>query len=552
LRLSGGLALAVGFLILSGTVRADRPLPLPDKAKKAEASRDWLEACRCYDELLRKKPKNAELREAYARCLRQLQLVSRHNDSSYRQTVGKLKYEDALTTYDQVVKYLHYAHAERERVELSALVKQGLTEVHLALNDPVFKRHYLKNVQSSAITTFANRVKSWPVDKVSGFSDAKALVRKVIVQAGDDGLPTDGPLASALVMEFAAGACNGVDEHSCFLTPTHLTLMQSASRSRPACVGIVAKEDAGAKGGFRVGYVIPKSPAAQIDPQIQEGDWILEVNNEDVEGLTLDEVTKRLQPKANTTIDVKLARAGDKQDQRTVKLTSSVNNIPSVHGELMGLPDGQGYATYLRINYFAEDTPRELTAEIERLKGAPSKGIILDLRGNPGGVLPASISVAEMFLSGGVVSISQSPVPEHNRPAKVESPGPHAAPLLVVLVDAETASAAEVLVAALKEGRREGRTLVMGQTTYGKGSVQRLITLKHAPLDKTAGIRLTVAKLFSPSNLAINGKGITPDETLALDVNALEAAKKWLAGIPEMMMEMPAMRPEGPKDDVMS
>src|SRR5262249_49076876 len=155
--------------------------------------------------------------------------------------------------------------------------------------------------------------------------------------------------------------------------------------------------------------------------------------------------------------------------------------------------DGIGY---LRINYFHEETLREVkTALREMSMQAPIRALVLDLRGNPGGVFFSAVQVAELFLSGGVISVAQSTHPDFNRTFEAKTPGPVDLPL-AVLVDGETASAAEVLAAALKDSR-PNQTWLMGQPTFGKGSVQCMIELKKAPLgdkDKLAGIRLTVAK----------------------------------------------------------
>jgi len=125
---------------------------------------------------------------------------------------------------------------------------------------------------------------------------------------------------------------------------------------------------------------------------------------------------------------------------------------------------------------------------------------------------------------------------------------------LVVLVDSDTASAAEVLAAALKETRNTAPTRLMGQTTYGKGSIQCLIELKRAPLDKTAAIRLTVAKLFSPSNVPISGKGIKPDDVLTAKDKPIEMAQAHLRGLLEgaemMLAKNMRMREDGQEPSV--
>ena len=146
---------------------------------------------------------------------------------------------------------------------------------------------------------------------------------------------------------------------------------------------------------------------------------------------------------------------------------------------------------------------------LAHLQTAGVRGLILDLRGNPGGLFDAAVQVSELFIGSGVVVYSQSQLKKYNRPFPDPRPRPDIAnPLLLpvaVLVDGETASSAEVLAGALKEQYRSAR--LFGQTTYGKGSIQSVIPLRKSP----GGIRITVAHLFSPSRQPYTGRGIVPD-----------------------------------------
>jgi carboxyl-terminal processing protease len=204
--------------------------------------------------------------------------------------------------------------------------------------------------------------------------------------------------------------------------------------------------------------------------------------------------------------------------------------VPSVDYKVVYLDDAVATAVgYLRISHFQESTLQEVKEALAAMQSStdPIKGLVLDLRGNPGGLFKAGVSVAELFLTDGVVVVSQSPSKEYNRPYKVEAPGGVPLPL-VVLVDGDTASAAEVLAGALA-GRRAPTRLV-GQSTFGKGSIQCVIAVDRPPFDKMpAGIRITVAKLFSPTGQPYTGRGVVPQ--LVIDVegeNGLKAAKEQL------------------------
>ncbi|HZY89711.1 MAG TPA: S41 family peptidase, partial [Gemmataceae bacterium] len=167
---------------------------------------------------------------------------------------------------------------------------------------------------------------------------------------------------------------------------------------------------------------------------------------------------------------------------------------------------------------------------------------VLDLRGNPGGLFKSAVEVAELFLHDGVIAVTHSPFPDYNQAHRARSMHPLQLPM-VVLIDGDTASAAEVVAGALKDQRRA--TLLLGQTTYGKGTIQCLVALNKVPLDRMpAGIRITVARFCSPTDQPVNGRGVAPDVVSALEGKALlEQAQAALLGLlnPMPMPPMPPM-----------
>ncbi len=197
-------------------------------------------------------------------------------------------------------------------------------------------------------------------------------------------------------------------------------------------------------------------------------------------------------------VDIECQRDGRKDAVQEIQRQPVY--LPSVMEPLvLNVTTGDGDASvgYIQINHFQDSTVQDVKEALARLQTDGVQGLILDLRGNPGGTFKAGVQVAELFLDEGVIVYSESPLAEFNRPFKVESRNPVQLPV-VVLVDRDTASAAEVVAGALKE-HRPGNTLIVGQTTFGKGSIQGVIPLDKPPLDKApGGIRITIAKLFSP------------------------------------------------------
>jgi len=530
------------------------------KAAEFERRGAWLEACRSYEDILRRDRMNSFAREGYQRCLRRLHIVIRHNDPLYRQVVARLSSSQALDTYEQVLTVVSVGYPDRGRTSLATLFQQGLQELQLALEDNLFRQTYLPGVKLAAINAYKNRLASWAIPALNSREDVRKEVRVVINSAVKDKVPYRLNFSKAVALEFAAGACNALDEYSAFISPGSMAMIQAALRGKVAGVGVelgIGKEKANHV--LQITRVYPKSPA--YDAGLQRGDRVIRINGVRVEDWLAEAAAERLRGDAGTSVDIEVvpndptigASPDLSRGSRTVKLTRRAIVIPSIESEHTVLPDGT-LAGYVRINHFQDSTLQEVKDAVAGLSASPSlgdpiKGLILDLRGNPGGLFHSAVAVAELFLHDGIIVIGQSPFKEFNQPFKVEVSGPSALLTLpmVILIDGETASAAEVLAGSLK-GSRSGRapTLVMGQTSYGKGSVQCIIPLDKAPLEKLTGIRLTVARLLSPTGQPYTGRGITPDVVTPLEDNALlqEARKRLLELIVPPMPTRPAVAAE--------
>ena len=509
------------------------------QARDAEKRGAWLEACRCYDELLRKDRNNVAFREAYQRCLRRLHVVARHNDLLYPMILKKLTASQALDAYEQVLALLAAAYPDRAKTNLTLLFQQGLQELQLALEVPIFRRQYLEGVKPGALKAFKERLAAWPVRKITRRSEARDQVRAVLAVAPKAGIALKPLIASAFALEFAAGACNALDEYSSFLTPGNLLLAQSALHGKMVGVGM---EIGLVDEKLLITRVYHKGPA--FEAGLSKNDRILRIAGQPVEKLPVETAAERLRGAPGSSVEVEVIEGNMTKRFRLVRRAVLV---PSVEYDTLLLPESITIG-YLRISYFADSTLQEVREVIAGLTPS-TKGIILDLRGNPGGLFKAAVSVAELFLTDGIIVIGQSPFTEYNRSFKVETSGPMQAQLpLVVLIDGETASAAEVLAGALKECRPGNiPTVVIGQTSYGKGSIQCVIPMEKTAFLRSPGIRLTVAKLFSPSNQPYTGRGVVPHEVSTLEGDALllEARKKLLDLItpkpPEMLPPRPPM-----------
>jgi carboxyl-terminal processing protease len=544
------------LLLLVPAARAEAPADLAalrQNALRCERDGRWQDACRWYDEILRKDRASADARRGYQRCLRRLQLARRHADQGYRDSLGRLDVKQALDVYEQVLNAVATHYIDRRKTTYSALFRHGLQELRFALEDKAFLAAYLPGVPADApaLKAFQARLANWPAVKLADSDEAREQVLAVVAAAREEGLRPGRDLVKAVGLEFAAGACNALDEYTMFLTPGRYGDAQAELSGRLVSVGVEVV--ANAEGQLEISRVYPRSPAHEAG--LQKHDRLLEVNGKNVQRDNADDVADRLRGKPGEPVRLTVLPADRMaMGPRTVTLARRPVMVPSVEYGLdtVAGPGGEPVPVgVIRIGSFQETTPQEVREAIAVLRTgtmtAPGmRGLVLDLRGNPGGLFKSAVEVAELFLHAGVIAVTHSHFPDYNQPYRARSMHPLELPV-VVLIDADTASAAEVVAGALKELRR---ATLIGQTTFGKGTIQCLVALNKVPLDKMpAGIRITVARFCSPSDQPVNGRGVTPDVVSGLEGKALlEQAEAHLLGLifpmaPNPMTPMPMPMP---------
>ena len=291
------------------------------------------------------------------------------------------------------------------------------------------------------------------------------------------------------------GMVSSLDPYSAYLDGDEYDDIKISSSGQYSGVGIeVSMED----GQVVVVAPLDGSPAAAAG--IRSGDVIATIDGVPVNTTALADTIGRMRGKEDTLVKIGILREGSTEPLQ-ITLKRSRVKLHSVSSEL---PQA-GYG-YVRIAQFSETTGEELNAALKTLRtknGAPLKGLVLDLRNNPGGVLEAAVAVADAFLDSGVIVSAKGRTAESKFEMSA-TPGDdlNGAPL-VVLVNGGSASAAEIVAGALKDHHR---ATLMGRTTFGKGSVQTVM-----PLGRDRAIKLTTSLYYTPSGVSINHRGITPD-----------------------------------------
>ena len=303
------------------------------------------------------------------------------------------------------------------------------------------------------------------------------------------------------------GMVGALDPHSAFLDPEEYDEIRISTTGAYSGVGIeVTMQD----GAVRVVAPIDGTPAAHAG--IEAGDTIVSIDDVPVDTAALDDAINRMRGKAGTSVKVSVTR---EPGPRTLDFVLERSNVQvhSVKKEL--LEPGFGY---VRITHFSETTPNDLTKAIADLKAqSPQgklKGLVLDLRNNPGGVLEAAVSVSDAFLNDGAI-VSASGRAVESRFEMDATPGDLLdGGALAVLVNGGSASASEIVAGALKD---HGRAMLIGRTTFGKGSVQTVM-----PLSDGRAIKLTTSRYYTPSGASIHEKGIDPDIVVDRDQDPVE------------------------------
>jgi carboxyl-terminal processing protease len=325
-----------------------------------------------------------------------------------------------------------------------------------------------------------------PAEYVELLSHVLRRVRNEYVDDIDD----DVLLANAI-----RGMLSELDPHSRYLDADEYEGIRISTTGNYFGVGLdVSLED----GKLTVVSPIDGAPAAEAG--ILPGDILIAVDEIPTDGLDVQAAVKRMRGKAGTLVTLDVVREGAEQPLRFA-LTRAAVQVQTVRGELL---DGR-YA-YVRLSGFSDSTARELDRVVDRLKeeaGGLLRGLVLDLRNNPGGVLDAAVQVADRFVDGGVAVPTPGRRPESRLEHHARTGDSLEGVPVAVLVNAGTASASEIVAGALKD---HGRGEIIGVQTYGKGSVQTVM-----PLAQGSAIKITTSRYVTPNGIEINGTGIEPN-----------------------------------------
>ena len=289
------------------------------------------------------------------------------------------------------------------------------------------------------------------------------------------------------------GLLQSLDPYSAYMSPEIFSEMQTETSGEFGGLGIEVSMESGV---VKVISPIDDTPASRAG--IKAGDYIVKINDVQVQGKSLSEAVDLMRGPVGSGIELTIRRRGERK-ALIFNVVREIIQIQSVKADILEKSIG-----YLRLTSFNENSGKQIEREIKKLeKNKDVKSYILDLRNNPGGLLSQAIKISDFFLDNGEIVSTKSRKPSENRKWFAKKGDLTNGKVLIVLINYGSASASEIVAGALKDHKR---AILLGENSYGKGSVQSIIPLKN-----DGAIRLTVAKYYLPSGKSISEVGVSPD-----------------------------------------
>ncbi len=464
-------------------------LSVLDQGLQLEEQRRWGEALTHYEEAARRYPGHEQLAQRMVLARLHFDLSRRYVDSSYLNSLRSLSEQQALDLYGELVAKIQSHYVQQPNWD--ALLSRGTDSLRIALYDPTFAKAHHFEGHADQIDPLLQYIDSILDQRhVQDFSQSQELVRWIgRLVSRRLALPSN-----AVILEYACGATSALDAYSTFLTSDQLDEVYSQIEGNFVGLGIELKAEADA---LLIANVIPNGPAQRAG--MRAGERIVAVNGTTTKEVSTDYAADLLKGEQGTYVEVTLKSASG--DIRQLRVRRERVEVPSV--EDVRILDADAGVAYFRISSFQKTTSRDVDAALWKLHREGMQSLVIDVRGNPGGLLNESVEVADRFVMEGTIVATHGRSARENYDYKAHRVGTWRVPL-VVLIDGDSASASEIFAGAIHDHHRG---TVVGDRSYGKGSVQGIFPLRTSK----GGVRLTTAKFFSPSGHAISQGGVEPD-----------------------------------------
>lgn len=465
---------------------------LLDEGVALEQQRRWGEALLHYEDALRTHPGQQALSQRLAAARIHFDLARRYADASFRDAIARTSQARALELYGELLATIEANYVDPPN--WPRILEQGAAHVDIALREKEFRQRNLAGVSDRRIAHFRRyQMTALKPAAVRSRTEALEAVQRTAEYAsqvlGVDNVP--------ILMEYVCGATTGLDPYSGFLTRGQLDDVYAQIEGNFVGLGVEIRGDAGA---LLVVNRIEGSPAARAG--LKKGERIVAIDDTRVDSLSPDAAADLLKGEEGTSVRLVVRDAEDRD--RAVLVRRERIDVPSV--EQVRIEDAASGIGYLKISSFQKTTLRDLDKALWDLHRQGMRSLIIDLRGNPGGLLTSSVEIADRFVTDGTIVATRGRIAREDFDYRAHVAGTWRVPL-VVLIDRDSASASEILAGAIHDLKRG---TIVGERSYGKGSVQGIFPLTTAK----AGVRLTTAKFYSPAGVAISHRGVSPDVTI--------------------------------------
>ncbi len=485
---SASLLVLAAWLICGAAAFGQAHDDLAAKTNLLAGERRWADVVSICEPAARKGTLAPELQQRYDLAKIHCDLAKRHAEHAFRAQLAKLSEADARRVYGEVLSRIASHHFESPNYQ--RLVARGSLAMDVAIDDPLFVSLHAPHATPDRKMLYREQVTHLLGGRtITSQTDAEALAAWV----GRIAHSTLGIAPSVALMEMTAAAMGGLDEYSAFLTTGQLDDLYAQIEGNFVGLGVELKA---APDGLLVVHVITGSPAERAG--IRAGDHLVGIGGRSIGGMHVDEAAQLLQGPAGSLVTLAVLRAPS--PARAVSVRREHVEVPSVEDVKM-LDPAAGVAL-LKISSFQKATAADVESALRRLDAAGMRSLVIDLRGNPGGLLSAAVDVADLFLERGLVVATRGRSPEEDFNYTANRPGTWRMPLVVV-IDGESASSSEIFAGAIRD---HGRGTIVGTRSYGKGSIQGIFPLDVAGV----GMRLTTAKFFSPNGHPYSGVGVEP------------------------------------------
>ncbi|MDC0996120.1 S41 family peptidase [Pseudomonadales bacterium] len=392
------------------------------------------------------------------------------------------------------------------------------TEPTAPAAEPTATAELAATAEAAAETALPPRL---PLNELRVFAEAFDRISNAYVEEIDD---------RTLLENAIKGLLSQLDPHSAYLDKSTFSDLQETTTGNYGGVGL----EVGMDRGF-ITVISPMDDTPAEKAGIESGDVIIQIDELIVKGMSLDETIEAMRGEPGSDVVLSIAREGESQPLE-ITLTRQIIQVASVRERI--LEDGFGY---IRIAQFQSATGREVRRSLEKLtEEGELSGLVLDLRNNPGGLLQTAVEVSDVFINDGLIVYTEGRLSQSEQRYNASTPDQAEGVPLIVLVNEGTASASEIVAGALQDHKR---AVIMGMSTFGKGSVQTVL-----PLSSEIAIKLTTALYFTPNGRSIQAEGIVPDirversTVTKLKSNPFRIKEKDLAGHLENGDDIPKVK----------